>query len=226
MDGQTRRLMELIVDVVREVTLRGPRGTDSRPDLLILHTAQPLSCCNYLSHCEPACVCVCFGGRGVVGDSTRTWPNVQTNPVFPINDMKKASATAHTFLRPWLPWPSPFLAPSNYLWAYGGVGTIVCWLRSTEGDVGLMRTQWPLWLGLTAASFAWGDGAFISYSSKTSGAEHIHLRAWTHTRHTERVNYLTFQKTQGSLVCFVLFCFFGVFKKYHHICHHGWTLTS
>lgn len=49
-------LMELIVDVVIKVTLSGPQGADSRPDLPILHTAQPLSCCNYLSHCKPVCV--------------------------------------------------------------------------------------------------------------------------------------------------------------------------
>lgn len=184
-EGQANTvLMELIVDVVREVTLCGPQGVDSRPDLPILHPAQPLSCCNYLSQCERVCVCVCFRGRGVVGDGTCTWPNMQTNPVFPINDVKKAPAAAHTYLRPWLPWPSPFLAPGNYLWAYGGVGTIVCCLRSTQGDVGLMRIQRPLWLGLTAPSFAWGDGAFISYSSKTSGAEHTYLHTWTHTLNT------------------------------------------
>lgn len=67
--GQTDMvLMELIVDLVREVTLSGPEGADSGPDLPILHTAQPLSCCNYLSHSER----VGFGGRGVVGDNTCT----------------------------------------------------------------------------------------------------------------------------------------------------------
>lgn len=55
-----------IVDVVREVTLCGPRRADSRPDLSTLHTAQPLSRCNYLSHCERVCICMCFRGEGVV----------------------------------------------------------------------------------------------------------------------------------------------------------------
>lgn len=61
-----------IVDAVIEVTLCGPQGADSRSDLPILHPAPPLSCCNYLSRCERVCICVCFGRRGVAGDSTRT----------------------------------------------------------------------------------------------------------------------------------------------------------
>lgn len=81
------------------------------------------------------------------------------------------------------PWPSPFPAPGNYLWAHGGVATIVCCLHRTQGEVGLMRTPRPLWLGLTALSFACGDGAFISYSSKTPGAEHTYLHTQTHIRH-------------------------------------------
>lgn len=67
--GQTDMvLMELIVDLVREVTLSGPQGADSGPDLPIFHTAHPLPCYNYLSHSER----VCFGGRGVVGGNTCT----------------------------------------------------------------------------------------------------------------------------------------------------------
>lgn len=154
--------MEMIVAVVREVTLCGPRGADSRPDLSILHTAQPLPRCNYLSHCELVCVCVCLGGKGVVGEST--WPDMQPNPVFPLNGMKGGKAQTEVHCTPtWdpdSPGPSPFLAPSNYLWAHGGLGTIVCCLHSTQSDAELMHTQPPLWLGLTAASFAWRDGGF------------------------------------------------------------------
>lgn len=101
-----------IVDVVREVTLCGPQGADSRPDLPILHTAQPLSCCNYLPHCERVCICVCFGGRGVVGDSTCTWPGMQTNPVFPINYMKEITVGhTHPTWDPDSPGPLPFWLP-------------------------------------------------------------------------------------------------------------------
>lgn len=175
--------MELIVDVVRKVMLCSPQGADSRPDLPILHTARPVSRCNYLSPFERVCIGVCLEGRGVVGDSTCTWPNKQHNPMFPINYMKKKGSTdPHIYLRPWLPWPSPSLPLSNYLWAYGGVGTIVSCLQSTQGNAGLMRTERPLWLGLTAASFAWGDGAFIRYSSKTSGAKHTYPHTWTNTQ--------------------------------------------
>lgn len=173
-------LMELIVDLVREVMLSGPEGADSGPDLPILHTAQPLSCCNYLSHSER----VGFGGRGVVGDNTCTWPYVQPNPLFgkKWHEKKKSTSDMHVYLRPWLPWPSPFLVPSNYLWAYWAVGTTACCQWSTQGDVGLMHTRRPLWLGLTTASFALRDGAFISYSSKISGEEHTYLHTWPHMK--------------------------------------------
>lgn len=102
-------LMELIVDLVREVTLSGPEGADSGPDLPILHTAQPLSCCNYLSHSER----VGFGGRGVVGDNTFTWPYVQPNPLFgkKWHEKKKALVTCMSTWDPDSPGPLPFWFP-------------------------------------------------------------------------------------------------------------------
>lgn len=101
---------------------------------------------------------------------------------------KKSTSDMRVYLRPWLPWPSPFLVPSNYLWAYWAVGTTACCQWSTQGDVGLMHTRRPLWLGLTTASFALRDGAFISYSSKISGEEHTYLHTWPHMKHQSHTN--------------------------------------
>ncbi len=201
--------MELIVDVVREGTLGGPWGADSRPDLVILHTAQALSCCNYLSHWGWLCVCV-FRSEGC-GRRQHLHLTHHANQPCVSHKWHEKSTNGRVHLPETLtpPGAAPFLAPSNYLWACGRVGTIVCCPRSTQGDVGLMRTPWPLWLGLTAASFAWGDGAFISSCSRISGTDTPDT--WTHNTHTARVNYLTSQKTQGSLVCSFLLCAF-VFK--------------
>lgn len=189
-EGQENKvLMELIVAVGRGVMLRGPRGTDGGwPPLS--HPAHPLSGCNYLSHCERSCTCV-IQSKGC-GGRRHLYLTLHANqPCVSLNWHVKAPAATHTSLKPSLFWPSPFLAPVNYLWAYGGVGTIVCCMRSTQGDVGLMRTQWPLWLGLTAASFAWGDGAFISSSSKTSGEEQTLTRKnYTNTQWAYLFNLL------------------------------------
>lgn len=134
--------------------------------------------------------------------------------------MKKKRCT-HTYLRTWLPWPSPSLSPSNYLWACGGLGTIVSCLRSTQGNVGLIRTQRPLWLGLTAAPFAWGDGTFISHGGKTSGAECTHEPP--RYSHTEGKRF-NLSKRDNRLSSLVYFCWF--LRKCRHIRHRDWTLGN
>lgn len=56
-----------------------------------------------------------------------------------------------------------------------------------------------------------------------------HIPAHITHMHMERVNYLTFEMTQGCFVFFRLFVclgFFCVYKKYLYICHDGCSSTG
>lgn len=139
--------------------------------------------------------------RSVIRDGTWTQPSKQTNLVFPVNDLKKKKTyniVGSTPRRPWLP------RPLSLFWlTVITCGPTVGWeplcaaYVALTGQVGLMCTLRPLWLGLTARSFACGDGAFITGCSKTSGAEHAYLRSWTHM---DGANYLTFTKTEDEVL--------------------------